>query len=125
MRYIEAKHLRGLEIDNQFISGGRLYGKIGRLRAFENAIDIDGGPRKILRRIRPVRGKAAANGIMSQPVNARQAILDCQRSNQLGVTGSYTHGRDQAAVRLIRECCNGAFDLASVASVDHAQIHSH
>src|SRR6516165_944856 len=85
--YGEARRFGSLEIDYKLVLRGRLYGKIGWLRTLENAIDIDGGARRIFRRIRPVRGKAATRSVKSQPVNARHAIPDCQHSNQLGMTG--------------------------------------
>src|SRR6516164_9712686 len=124
LRNGEAQCFGSLEIDYKLILCGRLYGKIGWLRALENAIDIDGGARRNFRRIRSVRGKASARGVIAQPVNARHAIPDCQRSNLLEVTGCCTQRQDQTAVRLIRKRRNCAFDLASVARIDCAQIHA-
>ena len=34
--------LAGLEVDHQFILGGRLYRQVGRLFALEDAIDVAG-----------------------------------------------------------------------------------
>jgi hypothetical protein len=38
----EAERLRGLEIDDELKSGGKLYRQIGRLRAFQNLINQSG-----------------------------------------------------------------------------------
>jgi hypothetical protein len=42
-RHIEAKRPRGLEIDDQFVLGRRLYRQVGWLLTLENAIDVGGG----------------------------------------------------------------------------------
>jgi hypothetical protein len=41
-RYIEAKSLRGLEVDHHLVSSRRLNWKVRRLLAFEDTIDIAG-----------------------------------------------------------------------------------
>ena len=41
-RHIQAKRLRGLEIDRQLVFGRRLHGEVGGLLAFEDAIDVAG-----------------------------------------------------------------------------------
>ena len=39
-RHSEAERLSGLEVDDQFVLGRRLHRHVGRLFAFENAIDV-------------------------------------------------------------------------------------
>src|SRR5262249_30713970 len=49
LRHLEAERLGCLEIDNQFVVGGILYRQLGRLRALEDAIDVQGGLPVLLR----------------------------------------------------------------------------
>src|SRR2546427_4544501 len=42
-RHFEAERFRGLEVDHEFVLGRRLHRKVGRLLAFEDAVDIAGG----------------------------------------------------------------------------------
>ena len=41
--HVEAKRLRGLEVDHEIKLGRQLYGQIGRLFAPQNAVHIEGG----------------------------------------------------------------------------------
>src|SRR5215471_16906571 len=41
-RHVDAERLRGLEVDHEFVLGWRLHWQIGRLLAFEDAINIIG-----------------------------------------------------------------------------------
>jgi hypothetical protein len=42
-RHFEAERSGGLEVDHQLVFGRRLYGKVGRLLAFENPTGIGAG----------------------------------------------------------------------------------
>ena len=42
-RHFEAERLGGFQIDHQFVFGRRLHRQVGRLLAFENAVDVAGG----------------------------------------------------------------------------------
>src|SRR5260370_25904638 len=57
-RHVEAQRLGGLEIDGQFEFGRRLYRKIGRLLALEDAIDVAGRAPVWVDRIRTIRDQA-------------------------------------------------------------------
>ena len=54
-RHVEAHRLRGLEVDGQFELSRRLYRKIGRLLALEDAIDVAGRAPVIVREVGSIR----------------------------------------------------------------------
>jgi len=54
-REVEAERLGGLEIDHQLVLGRRLHRQVGRLLAFENAVDIAGRAPVRVDRIRTIR----------------------------------------------------------------------
>ena len=55
-RHVEAERLGGLEVDDQLVLGRGLHRKVGRLFAFEDAIDVAGRAPILVDRIRPVGG---------------------------------------------------------------------
>ena len=50
----EAEHLGGLEVDHQFVLGWHLHRQVGRLFAFEDAIDIARRASELIDEIRPI-----------------------------------------------------------------------
>jgi hypothetical protein len=42
-RQVDAERLRGLEVDDQFVLGGRLHRQVGGLLTLEDAVDVAGG----------------------------------------------------------------------------------
>ena len=56
----EAERLGGLEIDHQLVFGRCLYRQVGRLLAFEDAIDVAGRAPVLVDKIRPIGDQAAA-----------------------------------------------------------------
>src|SRR5215472_14065099 len=59
LRHDEAERLRGLEVDYKLILGRRLHWQVGRLLAFEYAINITGCASELFDQIRPIRDEAA------------------------------------------------------------------
>ena len=59
-RHGETKCLRGLEIDRQFVLDRCLHRQVGRLLAFEDAVDVARRSPILFGRIRPVGDQAAA-----------------------------------------------------------------
>src|SRR6516164_9898891 len=55
----QTERLGGLEINGEFVLGGSLNGKISRLLASQNAIDIIRRVAKLVNPIGPIRNKAA------------------------------------------------------------------
>src|SRR5262249_31297463 len=73
LRHGDAKRLRGLEVDNQFIFGRRLNRHVGRLFALQNAIDIGGCTPVLVNGIRAIRHKAAIGGVVTIGIDRRQS----------------------------------------------------
>ena len=74
LRNGQAEGLCGLEIDDQFILGGRLHREIARLLALENAIDIAGRAPELVGKIRSVRDQATIRGAEAVVGDGRQLI---------------------------------------------------
>src|SRR6478672_8596910 len=58
-RYVETERLRDLEVNHQLVLGRRLYRQVGRLLAFEDAVDVGGRAPDSISRIGTVRHQAA------------------------------------------------------------------
>jgi hypothetical protein len=50
-RHVQAEPLRGFEVDDQFVLGRRLHGKVGGLPALEDLAGIDAGPTLCFREV--------------------------------------------------------------------------
>ena len=77
-RHDETERLRRLEIDRQFILGRRLHWQVGRLLAFEDAVDVAGRSPKYIERIRPVGDEAATGDEEAERVDRRQPVNEPQ-----------------------------------------------
>ena len=77
LRNSNTERLGGLEVDDQLVLGRRLHRQIGRLLSFENAIDISSRAPVLVDDIRPVGGKTPARRVVSERLDARQAVLQC------------------------------------------------
>jgi hypothetical protein len=68
-RHSEAQRLSGLEIYHQYVPDRRLHRQVGRLLAFEDAIDVTGRPLMRVDWIRPIsRTSIAVNSPRVMPV---------------------------------------------------------
>ena len=67
-RHGETKRLRGLEIDRQFVLGRCQHRQVGRLLAFEDAVDVARRSPKLIVQIRPVGDQAAAGDEVAERV---------------------------------------------------------
>jgi hypothetical protein len=100
-RYVEAKRLGGLEIDHQLEFDWKLDGKLRRLCATENAIDIGGGATKYVCVVWSVGKQPAVSGDDGVPIDRRHIASSCQQYNwrTMDERKAIRHG-DEAASRL-------------------------
>src|SRR5215831_11621234 len=70
----EAKRLRGLEVDDEFILGRRLHRQFSRLLALENAVDVASDAPKLIGEISPIGHQAAGSNESSRVVDRRQFV---------------------------------------------------
>jgi hypothetical protein len=59
-RNVQTERLGGLQVDHEFVLGRRLHRQIGRLLAFENAIDVAGRAAELVDQVRPVGDETTA-----------------------------------------------------------------
>src|SRR5215470_5890299 len=78
-RHVEAKRLGGLEIDRQLKLGRGLDGKLARLRALEDSVDITGRAPIIIELVNSVGQQAAEFSEDSARIDSREAVASCQR----------------------------------------------
>jgi hypothetical protein len=71
----EGRALWRLEVDCKLILGRGLYRQVGRLLAFEDAIDVSGGAPVHVEEIRPVRDQAAGGDDEACEVGRRQLVV--------------------------------------------------
>jgi len=123
VRYGEAERFGGFEVDHKFILGRRLHRQIGRLFAFENAIDVLGRAPELFDLVNAVTDQAAAHDVAAVGIDRGQPVPRGKRDDQLAV---HEHARawrgDQAVVRLAGECDDSALDVAGIAGIDRARL---
>jgi hypothetical protein len=73
-RDFEAKRAGGLEVDDQRHLGGLFDRQIGRLVAFEDAVDVASSASVLIDRIGAVGDQAAVGDEEAERVNGRQAV---------------------------------------------------
>src|SRR5262245_49896011 len=77
MRNCNAERLRGFQVDNQFVFGRRLHGKIGWLLAFEDAIDVNRGAAVPFGETGSIGDETAGSDEGAFVVNRRQLVSRC------------------------------------------------
>src|SRR5262249_15592997 len=105
----------GLEVDHQLELDRSLDRKLARLRAFEDAVRVNGGAPKIIAYIDTVGDQAADFGVEPPRSNNREAIVSRQRSD-LRMTGGQESIRhhDEAAIRFARLRSHDRFESGRV-----------
>ena len=111
-RDFEAERLGGLEVDDQFVFGRCLHWQVGRLLAFEDAVDVARRAPVLLDLIGPVGDQAAGGDKVAVGIDCGQLMACCQRDDQFAMnqrlrgsgtrSGRHsTRGRTSAMVRSI------------------------
>ena len=82
---VEAERLRSLQVDDHFEFGRCLHREVGRLFAFEDAIDIAGGAPKLVDSVGPVGDQAAGGDEELDRVDRGQSATDRQGKDQIAM----------------------------------------
>src|SRR6516164_3897564 len=115
----------GLEINGEFVLGGSLNRKIGRLFTSKNAIDIIRSLTKLVNPIRAIRNKATFGHYVAVSIDRRQLVPRCKLDDQFSIDRSSRGSRhDHTAIRRAGEGCDAAFNLCGVANTDRTHLHS-
>src|SRR5262249_23030664 len=93
----QTKCLGSLEIDDQFLLGGRLHRQVGYFSAFENAINVARGLPIRFNRIRSVGNKATLYGENAKRINRRKPVPSCLRDNGCSMNERRSARRDNQA----------------------------
>src|SRR5215471_13166817 len=116
-RHIESQCIGSLQIDHQFELGRRLQGKIARISALQDPVDVGCGAAEDIAGIDAVGNQTAARSKHAQWIDCGQAVARCQRNDQITMAdGEGIRQDDQAAGLLGSEISDGALELAIVVS---------
>ena len=83
--HVEAERLGGLEVDDQLVLGRRLHRQVGRLFAFQNAIDVAGRAPVLVDVISPIGDQAAGGDEEAFVVDRGQLVPGRQRDDQIAM----------------------------------------
>src|SRR5262249_209104 len=123
-RHREAELLCRFEIDHQFVFRWRLNRKIGRLLAFEDAIDVNRGTPVLVKKINAIGDQNATGNINSVGSDRWKLMLGRKRIDQFAMSNRQcARGRDQTAIWLARERSYGAFGLGRVAHIYWSHVY--
>ena len=89
-RHGETQRLGGLEVDDQFVFGRRLYWQVGRLLTLEDAVNIAGRAPELVEVISAIRDQAAGGDEEAFVIDRGQLVPGRQRNDQI---------RDEAALQ--------------------------
>src|SRR5262249_34427048 len=100
----EAECLRGLEIDDQLVLGGRLHRQVGRLLALEDAIDVAGCGAQRTNGFSPIGDETTSTDVISEGINRWQLVAGGQPGNDTRIVcPKRTRCHHQTAVRATRK----------------------
>ena len=93
-----------------------MHWQVGRLLALENAIDIAGSTPELIDYISPIGDQAAAGDKEAFEVDRGQFVPGRKPDDQIAMNlRQRAPCHDYAAIRGVRECSDGALDLAGIA----------
>src|SRR5262249_57441903 len=100
-------------------------GEAGRFLTLEDTIDVAGGETKRLYIVRTVGDQAAGGGEEALIVDRRQPIPCCKPNDQIAMNDRQRASRqNQTPIRAACEGSQRALDLAGIAHIDRAKLHS-
>src|SRR5262249_15465514 len=118
IRHRETERLGSLHVDDQLVLGRRLHRQVRGFLALEGAIDIAGPAPELVNGISPIGDQTAGDGDNADGENRWQAVSSGTCDNEIAMKyRCRAPGHDQAAVRTLREDCDGALDLAGIAHI--------
>ena len=108
----KAERLGGLEVDDELVPGRRLYRKIARLLASQNAIDVSGSAAVLLEKIESIRNQSASVDEVASIVDRRQFVLGRERDDYFLIGHRQSARRqDQTAIWGARKGRDSALDV--------------
>src|SRR5262245_3116934 len=121
----EAKRLRSLEIDDEFVFRRLLDRKVTRFGTFEDSIDIASSLPEHVSLVRSIRNQSAVPRKKRKIVHCRQAVSIHQRDDCSAVNHvKAVWHRNHPTVWLARQTADGAFDVGLVVNLDHNRLDS-
>src|SRR5262249_52444081 len=81
----EAKRLRGLEVNDEFVPGRRLHREIGWFLALEDAIDVAGGAPELIKEIGSITDQTAQLAVQAVVVDGGQSVSGGQRDDHIAL----------------------------------------
>jgi len=82
-RNLKTERFGSLEIDRKLVLGRRLHRKVGRLLAFENAINVTSSLSVGINRVWPITDQATGGDERVPWVGRRQSMSGCERDDQI------------------------------------------
>src|SRR5262245_7183715 len=125
LRHFEAKRLRCLKVDREFVFSWCLYRKVSRFLALQDAIDVSCAVTKVIDWVGAIGNEASlldevARGVCSgQPMPSRQCYDLFAMTN-----GGATQRHDQSNVRAVCSCSYGALYLLAVTCIDRGHLYT-
>src|SRR5262245_11277926 len=124
LRHGDAKRLRGLEVDNQFIFGRRLNRDVGWLLALEDAVDIAGSAPALIDVISSVGDQTAGSNELPFEINGRQLTFSRKLNDEVAMNVRQpAPDNDQTTIQGTGEGRNRVLNLGGVAQVDLSYLY--
>src|SRR6516164_802609 len=114
-RHVESQRVGSLQVDHQFELGRRLHGKIARISALQDPVDVGCGAAEDIGGIDTVGNQTATHSKYAQWIDCGQAEASRQRNDQITMIGGEgIRQDDQAAGRLGGKISHSALKLTIV-----------
>src|SRR5262249_26373161 len=111
-RHLYAERFGRLHIEHGLVFHRPLHGKVGRLLAPQDAVDIAGCEAKLFELIGGVRDQSAGRDEYAGGIDRRQTVARRETDDQLAVEARKTTRRDgQAGISIAGNCRDATLDL--------------